>query len=262
VVTRFADTNNYYRLSWDAPEGALHLIKKVAGTVTSLWTDRRAFDTSHDFLLTIDAVGALISCWIDGELACAIEDSDLTAGQAGLYSASDPTASFGGFRLGPPQWSHLYRFSDESPPADGRLIDVRGGPPDPSLSASPGVDYRFAAGPGERGWTARNDVALDLRLVSADGTVEHTRRFLPATEYTPAAEMTVLRKRDGTGLFLVPAAGAPPFSPGTYRLVLVYRRDNTATDKTSPVLSQAGDTTDEHVYLDLPWNGISALTNQ
>jgi hypothetical protein len=253
LVARFTDTSNYYRLSWDAPEGTLHLIKKVGGTVTSLWTSQRTFDTTREYLMTVDLVGGQITCWIDGELLCTLDDSDLATGKAGVYTAAEPTARFAEFRLGPPAWSHLYRFTDEPPPADGRRFEIHGGAPDPSLAAPPGSELRFAAGPGERGWALPDGIPIDLRLVAADNSVTHTRRFLPAAEYSTASA-AVLRKADGTGFFLVPTGGATTIDPGTYRLDLTYRRDNTAHDAGSLVLSQAGDKSDEHAQLDVPWD--------
>jgi hypothetical protein len=256
VVGRFKDTNNYYRLSWDASEGALHLVKKVSGAVASLWTAAKPFDTTRDFLLTLDLVGAQITAWLDGEWLCTVEDTDLGAGQGGLYTAAEPTARFAEFCLGIPAWSHLYRFADEPPPADGRRIVVWGGAPDSSLSAPRGVDYRFAAGPGERGLAPPDAVPVDLRLVTNDGTVTHTRRFLRDDSYAPL-NADVLRKADGTGLFLA-AAGGNALTPGTYRLQLTYRRDNTNRDPASLVLSQAGDTGDEQVVLDAPWRASAS----
>ena len=53
-----------------------------------------------------------------------------------------------------------------------------------------------------------------------------------------------------------PAPGRPEPTclPGEYRLRLTYRRDNTAADTESLVLSQAGDATDETAWIDMPWS--------
>lgn len=74
----------------------------------------------------------------------------------------------------------------------------------------------------------------------------------PAVDYS-ATSAAVLRKADDTGFFLVPASGATTLDPGTCRLDPTYRRDNTAHDAGSLVLSQAGDKSDERALLDLPW---------
>jgi hypothetical protein len=252
VVARYADLDNLYRLAVDAPGETVTLVKRVAGTDTSLWSGPVTWRTDHPYQLTLDAVGARLAGWVDGALVCSVEDGDLAAGQGGVYTASEAGARFADFRLGAPFWSHLYRFADEPTPADGRRIDVIGGAADPSLVAGAGVDLRFAAGPGERGWAPRAGPDVDLRLVASDETAQHIRRFLPDAEFA-AASFSVLRKADGTALFIT----ATPLDASTYRLAWTYRRDNTASDPTSIVLSQAGDKSDETVVLDMPWDGVA-----
>ncbi len=250
VVARYTGLDNLYRLAIDAPGNTVTLVKRVVGSDTSLWSAPIVWRTDHPYQLTLDVVGARVVAWVDGEMVCSVEDGDLAAGQGGVYTASESGARFADFRLGSPIWSHLYRFVDEPAPADGRRIEVIGGAYDPSLVAGAAVDLRFAAGPGERGWAPRGDPDVDLRLVASDETVEHTRRFLPDVEFA-AASFSVLRKADGTAFFMT----GTPLDSGTYRLELTYRRDNTANDPTSIVLSQAGDKSDEIVVLDVPWDG-------
>jgi hypothetical protein len=252
VVARYADLQNHYRLAIDAPAETLALVKRVAGTNTSLWSGPVAWRAGHPYLMTLDVVGTRLAGWVDGEMVCSVEDGDLAAGQGGVYTASESGARFADFRLGAPSWSHVYRFGDEPTPADGRRVDLIGGADDPSVVAGAGIDVRFAAGPGERGWAPRRGPDVDLRLVASDDTVEHTRRFLPDAEFA-AASFSVLRKADGTAFFITDAS----LEPGTHRLALTYRRDNTANDPTSIVLSQAGDTNDEIVVLDVPWDGVT-----
>src|SRR5205085_9521627 len=72
------------------------------------------------------------------------------------------------------------------------------------------------------------------------------------------AEITarVLRKTDGTGLFIMSPPASPPGSllpQDEYRLVFTYRRNNRAVDPDSDVLSEAGDSAQEEVSLDIPW---------
>jgi hypothetical protein len=52
----------------------------------------------------------------------------------------------------------------------------------------------------------------------------------------------------------VPTGAATTLDPGTYRLDLTYRRDNTARDAGSLVLSQAGDKSDERALLHVSWD--------
>ena len=66
----------------------------------------------------------------------------------------------------------------------------------------------------------------------------------------------VLRKADGTALFVVSPAATPGGSllpPGDYRLVFTYRRDNRTTDPDSEVFSEAGNTGTEESTLEVPW---------
>ncbi len=88
------------------------------------------------------------------------------------------------------------------------------------------------------------------RVVRRAGLVEHQRRFEPDSTFSSVA-FKILRKADGTGFFVIPAAS--PLPSGTYRLALVYRRDNTTADPSSQVLRQVGDKVDEHVVIDVPW---------
>jgi hypothetical protein len=94
----------------------------------------------------------------------------------------------------------------------------------------------------------------ELRVVAPDGTVVHSRHFLPDDDYA-AEEVRVLRKADGTGFFMVKPRGGSfgvPFAPGQYRLKLTYRRENRDFDPASRILSQAGERADEVVTIDIP----------
>ncbi|HWJ42217.1 MAG TPA: hypothetical protein VNR67_02185, partial [Solirubrobacterales bacterium] len=90
---------------------------------------------------------------------------------------------------------------------------------------------------------------VELRLVDPLGNPGHRREFLPASAFAPVAA-TAARSADGTGLLIVPAAG--PLPKGTLRLSLAYRRDNTAADPGSQVLTQNGNRSPEEATIDLP----------
>jgi hypothetical protein len=91
---------------------------------------------------------------------------------------------------------------------------------------------------------------VEVRIVAPDGTVLHSRHFLPDEDYATQA-VHVLRKAYGTGVFLVMPSGTP-FPLRQYRLKLTYRRDNRARVAGSPVWSQARNREDEAVTLDIP----------
>ncbi len=100
----------------------------------------------------------------------------------------------------------------------------------------------------------RVSFSIQVRVVAPDGKVIHARHFLPDNLYL-SEDISVLRKADGTGFFIVKLDGsfnATPFSLSQYRLLLAYRRDNRALAPGSPVLSEAGNQADEVVILDIP----------
>ncbi|SRR6266550_2484574 len=107
----------------------------------------------------------------------------------------------------------------------------------------------------ERGQLRLTPRGTDLRLVSADKTSGHVRRFLPNDDYV-RMDASVLRKRDGTGFFIVAPTTSSlgsRFEVGQYRLEMAYRRNNQAVDPDSQVLSEAGVSAPEHVAIDIPW---------
>ena len=53
--------------------------------------------------------------------------------------------------------------------------------------------------------------------------------------------------------FLLPSDPDMSFLEGQYRLNLIYRRDNREHNPGSVVLSQADDSDDEKVTVDIPW---------
>jgi hypothetical protein len=89
----------------------------------------------------------------------------------------------------------------------------------------------------------------------------HSRTFLPDTVYTALSTVSLrlLREADGTAFFLLRAgtgtATLTALDPGQYRLALTFRRDNTALDPQSLVLSEAGDRSPERAALDVPRRG-------
>jgi hypothetical protein len=87
------------------------------------------------------------------------------------------------------------RFTDEPAPADGRRTEARRSARLPTRSAT-GSEYRLATGPGERRWAPPDGTALDIKLAATDNSATHTRRSLPAAEYS-ATSAAVLGKDDG-----------------------------------------------------------------
>jgi hypothetical protein len=131
-------------------------------------------------------------------------------------------------------------------------ISPAGAAPSPSAETAPVQLVGLDAGDVEP-WR-RVLFSRELRVVAPDGKVVHARHFLPDDDYD-AEDVRVLRKADGTGFFMVKPSGdsgGASFTLGQYRLKLTYRRDNSAFDLASRILSQDGDGADEVVTLDIP----------
>jgi hypothetical protein len=103
-------------------------------------------------------------------------------------------------------------------------------------------------------FTRRIFYSVELRLVAPDGKIVHARHFVPDDDYVQE-DVSVLRKADGTGLFMIKlddGLNPIPFSLAQYRLKLTYHRNNRTRVTTSQIWSQAGDDGDEIVTLDIP----------
>lgn len=97
--------------------------------------------------------------------------------------------------------------------------------------------------------------SVEVRIVAPNGNVVHSKHFLSENNYS-LSDMAVLRKADGTGFFLAKRqdkVGIGPLLPGDYRLKLTYHRDLSKVKSDSLIFSEAGDRSDEAVFLDIPW---------
>jgi hypothetical protein len=149
-------------------------------------------------------------------------------------------------------WTTYRTFEEVKTLSAGTTLStapVDAGPPAGPIPAQPaGAD----AGSVER--SQRILFSRELRVVAPDGTVVHSRHFLPDDDYA-AEDVRVLRKADGTGFFMVKPDGGSssvPFTLGQYRLKLTYRRENRGFDPASRILSQTGERADEVVAIDIP----------
>jgi hypothetical protein len=231
----------------------------VAGAVTELWHDNAAYTVGREYLVTIDAIGDAIVGYVDGVELFSVRDGSHSSGTVGLYCWADTGARFSSIRVVPAAWSTYYRFDlDEELLAAGtRVLVHSGNAADWTQPSTPGVAHRFVATGQDHGQrrlpTSR---AVDLRWRDLSGKVGHARRFLPAAEYRAVATARVLRKADGTEFAIFVPSGGPlgaTLTPGQYRLGLTFRRNNTAVDPNSIVLTRAGDASDEAVAIDVPW---------
>ena len=160
-------------------------------------------------------------------------------GEPPVTDLDDPTST----------WTLVYEFASESVIAPGTQIVVNSGDPANPPPAVPRILQRS----GSSGVAHLAATAVDLRLVDSQGRVVHARRFLDSTASYNPVEFHLLRKADRTAFFLLPT-GFPSagFLPGTYQMTMDFRRDNTAIDPKSIVLSAAGQTAPETVTLEVP----------
>jgi len=259
VVVRYLDAGNFYRFSMDRERGYRRLVKCVAGVASELWSDAAGYELGREYLVTLDVLGDAIAGYLDGVLLFSVRDGDVTAGGVGLYCWANTGARFQSVRVCAAEWAAHYRFAvDEEPVAAGTRVAVHSGNGnDWTAPPQPGLTRRFLAArqdPGRRRF-ARN-LPVTLRMADSQGVPGHARTFLAQSEYTALATARVLRSADGLDTVVVLPDATPlgsHFDEAQYRLALVCRRDNTAADPASTVLSQAGDTSDEVVRLDLPW---------
>ncbi len=256
VMFRYQDAGNYYRFSMDRGGGLRQLIRKKAGASIELWRDNIQYDANREYLLTLDCVGEQLTGYLDGVHLFTIEDNGLSSGRIGLYCSKNPGARFGDVRVAEPAWTSYYTFADEERLPAGTQVRVYAGSPADPQPERPGIIQRFLAPLGEHGRLRFHPAGADLRLRSANGIIGHTKRFLHDDDYNQVSSFRLLRKADGTAFFIVIPAVSTPRSQlpmGEYRLRLTYRRNNKETDPASQIFSQAGDSEDEKVTIDIPW---------
>lgn len=94
VMFRFIDEENYYRFSMDNNLGYRRLIKKVNGTVTTLWQDSAGYSLGQSYALSLRPVGSELRGYLDGVLMFTIDDGDLKRGSVAFYSWSNAEARF------------------------------------------------------------------------------------------------------------------------------------------------------------------------
>jgi hypothetical protein len=258
IMFRYADDDNYYRLSMDSGRHYRRLIKKVNGVTSVLWEDDFSYTGGRDYLITLDCVGERLTGHLDGVSFFALDDADLTHGQIGLYCWSNEDARFAEVRVVAPVWANYHQFAHEDTLPAGTRVQVMAGnesdfdPP----GEEAGLVRRFVASLADSGMLRLGPDGSELRILKPSGVVAHARQFLPDLYYATVASAGILRKADGTSFVIAMPIGdgqALRLSQAEYRLRLTYRRDNQSVDPQSQVLSQSGITGPEVVTIDVPW---------
>jgi hypothetical protein len=135
----------------------------------------------------------------------------------------------------------------------GTRVQVLAGNKADALAEEPGVVRRFIASLDEPGLLRLPKDGAGLRVRTPGSPNVHTRHFMPDNEYDSPIDAKVLRKADGTAFFVLPSLADSSLLKGQYRLRITYRRDNRDSDPNSKILSQGGNSEEENVTLDIPW---------
>lgn len=112
VVFRWLTVGDHYRLSFDRGGGYRRLIRKQGGLVTTLWEAAGSYVPGTTFRVTIDAAGARLVGWLDGELLFDLRDGALAHGSIGFYAWHNAGARFERFALRRPPLSARLLFAD------------------------------------------------------------------------------------------------------------------------------------------------------
>ena len=259
VIFRYVDRDNYYRFSMDRERTYRRLIKKENGNVTVLWEDNEKFCLSHAYDLNIDCHENRLMASIDGESLFNVTDTAHLAGRVGLYCRANKAARFEHLRvMGPlPSWTTYHIFEDPTEWADGTKLRLHS---DNNFRLTKTAEH-FKANAETEFDPLFSPYGTDIRIVAPDGSILHKRHFSAnnVKEIFSTINLRLLRKADGTALaFVRPLnqGSLRSLEPGTYRIAFRFRRDNRNVNPQSIVLRQNGDSSDETVILDVPWDTV------
>jgi len=99
LVFRYADTGHHYRFVMDRERKYRRLVKIYDGATTVLAEDEFTYTLDRDYLVTIEAVGASLRLYQDGELVFNAIDESMREGTIGLYCWANTGARFSDVRV-------------------------------------------------------------------------------------------------------------------------------------------------------------------
>lgn len=99
VVFRYMDPDSYYRFSMDRQRKYRRLVRVLDGIHTILAEDDFVYRQDQDYLITVEAVGALLRLYQDGVLVFEVTDASLGYGSVGLYCWNQRGARFSDARV-------------------------------------------------------------------------------------------------------------------------------------------------------------------
>jgi hypothetical protein len=221
---------------------------RLDGAEKTLWQGKLILADTADHVLILDCVGQRLTAHVDGFEVVSLQDSNIANGSIGLYSSSDAEAGFLEVRVSTPIWTKYYEFGLEDTLAAGTRVQVTTVLDEEATRSEAGEVQRLIAPDEGRAWPRLDSGGAELRVRAPRSTKGHSRWF--GNSFVPVRGIRVMRKRDGTGLALLLSEDPP--GPEHLRLALTYRRDNGSAG--GPILSQAGDRSDEMVNLDIPYS--------
>lgn len=252
VVFRYQDGNNFYRFSIDDERNYRRLVKKQNGVYSLLWEDTsQGYDSDYNQVFSIDVLGPQFSIYLNGVLLATVADGTFSKGKVGCYSWASQGAAFEQLHVLPAVWHTYYQFGKEARHPDGCRFRIYAGNASNAVEAVANLEQRYKADLDQTGQLHFKLPVQQLRLQAPKGDCLHETTFIQASEFANEP-IKVLRKRDGTGLFVFKANGGN-FAAGQRQLEWTFRRDNQAVDADSAIWRQAGDSSDESVVLNIPW---------
>ncbi len=99
LVFRRSAANRWYRFSMDRERGYRRLVRMVNGVVTILAEDDFTYRMDQDYKITVEAIGADLSVYQDGELVFRVDDASMDHGTIGLYCWASNAAQFADVRV-------------------------------------------------------------------------------------------------------------------------------------------------------------------
>jgi len=292
IAFRYGADNKHYRFVMDQA-GKRELSLVVNGVPTPLKTIGFDYVADQKYVITVEAIGSSLRVYQNGKFILGATDSTLNTGSIGVYSSGNSLARFTDIyvhdyrssALGVYRYSFLTSsFKNFAQHLNSFDKKTRRATVAPSANVAPMIAGAMAPSDAVNDAESRAYDALSAQLPQMPAApvvqvtrVEQNRNAIAFLLTSPEQldwrrinlqllwaplgkndyeqmNSRVLRKADGTGLFIVcPAAisSGSLLPAGEYRLAFTYRRNNRAVDSDSDILSEAGNSGSEEVNLDI-----------
>ena len=224
VLFRYQDANNHYRFFMDEERKVRRLVKVDHGKHTVLWEQQAGLTLKIWHLLNVDVHQDRLALHLNGETLFDIKDHNfIKSGRIGLFCWANKDARFRNIWVAPATWVSFYTFRQESTLPAGTQIRIHTGgetqqPTEPF--APPTMLHRYANELLETRIPRLRSSNETLRIVHVNGSAGHTRIFDNDTSYKNQP-VKILRKKDGTGFFIVPEAEEKPLE-GSFKGRFMY----------------------------------------